>query len=661
MPRFAEELLLLILDHDDGDIMASIPPQSLNTLLAGALLMDLALENRIDTDLERVILVDTAPVGDNLLDPVLADMAGDAEPRTIDYWLERTAMRGDEIRERALAGLVEQGIVESEESVAFFLSPRVRRSRRYPAIDGMATEEVQFRIMRLLFSDDIPDPRDIVLVSLAASGGVFKHLLSPEELAEAQERIDLISRMDLIGQSVARALRVTEPPPVPSVRPAVEIPKAPGWPVLGNALDMAGDLRGFLIRQYLELGPIFQVSALNSRFIALAGPEANNFVQKNGRVFLRSYETWRGFNSAMGAKDALMSMDGPGHVRMRKVHTRAFSGKFIEDRLDEVVDITQRAIAGWPENRPIGAQYAMQKLIAEQIAVLTTGVSALDHIDDLIATLNGLLSVHVMKQRPGLVLRLPRLRRARKRMEELHAMVMAHHEDEERAERDLIDDLLELHQSDPQFFPETDLQLASLGPFFAGIETSANTASFMLYAVLKHPGLLERLTTEADALFGQRMLTAEGLHRLDVTKRIFLETLRMYPVIPGLTRTAANSFEFGGYTVPAGSKIIVGNTVAHHLPHCFPNPERFDIDRFLPERAEHGQPGVFAPFGLGTHRCLGSNFAEIQVILTLLTIARHADIGLAPPGYNLKVQQTPTPHPAKSFRFHLLRRREHNR
>ena len=661
MPRFAEELLLLILDHDDGDTVASMPPQSLNTLLAGALLMDLALENRIDTDLERVILVDAAPVGDNLLDPVLADMAGDTEPRTIDYWLGRTAMLGDEIRERALAGLVEQSIVESEESVTFFLSPRVRRSRRYPAIDGTATEEVQFRVMRLLFSDDIPDPRDIVLVSLAASGGVFKHLLSPEELAEAQERIDLISRMDLIGQSVARALRVAEPPPVPSVRPAAEIPKVPGWPVLGNAVDMAGDLRGFLTRHYLELGPIFQVSALSSRFIALAGPEANNFVQKNGRIFLRSYETWRGFNSDMGAKDALMGMDGPGHVRMRKVHTRAFSGRFIEDRLDEVVGITQRAIAGWPENQPIGAQYAMQKLIAEQIALLTTGVSALAHIDDLISTLNGLLSVHVMKQRPGLILRLPRLRRARKRMEELYAKVMANHEDEGRAERDLIDDLLELHRSDPQFFPETDLQLAALGPFFAGIETSANTASFMLYAVLKHPDLLERLITEADALFDQGALTAEGLSRLDVTKRIFMETLRMYPAIPGLMRTAANSFEFGGYTVPAGSKIIVGNTVAHHLPHCFPDPERFDIDRFLPERAEHGQPGVFAPFGLGTHRCLGSNFAEVQVILTLLTIARHAEIELAPPGYNLKIEQAPTPHPARSFKFRLLRRHQDSR
>ena len=177
-----------------------------------------------------------------------------------------------------------------------------------------------------------------------------------------------------------------------------------------------------------------------------------------------------------------------------------------------------------------------------------------------------------MRQRPGLILRTPRMRRARKRMEELQDMVMAHHIDEGRADRDLIDDLLELHRNDPQFFPETDLQLALLGPFFAGIETSANTASFMLYALLKHPDLLERLTSEADALFDQGPLTSEGLRRLDVTKRVLMETLRMYPVIPGLPRTAANSFEFGGYTVPFGSKILVGNTVPHHLPQILSQP-----------------------------------------------------------------------------------------
>ena len=660
MLRLAEEILLLILDNEDGDIASSMPPHALDTILAGAVLMDLALEDRIDTDLQNLMLADPTPVGDDLLDPILAEIATESDSHPTGYWLERTARRGDEIRERALARLVARGILKSDDRSLFFLSHRVSRSRRYPVIDGKTTEEVTFRIMRLLFSEDIPDPRDIVIISLASAADVFRRILSREELIEAQSRIDLIGRMDLIGRSVARAM-AQQPsdagPGAPVARPAEEIPMATGWPVVGSALDMAGDLRAFLTRQYRELGPIFQVRALNRRYIALVGPEANRFVQKRGRLFLRSHETWREFTDALGAKDALVGLDGAGHVRMRKVQSTAFSQSFIESRLDQIVDITRGMVAEWPRDRPIVAQYAMQKLAAEQIAVLTTGVSARDHVDDLITTLDSLLRVHVMRQRPRLLLRLPRLKRARRRMEELHEIVLAHHADEGHQNLDLIDDLLELHRSDPQFFPETDLPIAVVGPFFAGIETAASTSAFMLYALLKHPELFERMTADADALFAQPILTAQGLHELDVTRRIVLETLRMYPVIPGLPRTVANSFEFGGYTVPARASVIVGNTVPHHLSEYFPEPGRFDIERYTPERAEHQQPGAFAPFGLGTHRCLGSSFAEVQIALTLLTVVREVELTLSPPGYKLKVGHLPTPHPASSFKFRVSSRR----
>ena len=662
MLRLAEEILLLILDNEDGDIASSMPPHALDTILVGAVLMDLALEDRIDTDLEKLILADATPVGDDLLDSVLAEIATESDSHPTGYWLERMARRGDEIREQALARLVARGILKSDDRSLFFLSHRVSRSKRYPVIDGKTTEEVTFRIMRLLFSEDVPDPRDIVIIGLASAADVFRRILSREELIEAQSRIDLISRMDLIGQSVAQAVAqqpTAARPGAPVVRPFEEMPMATGWPVVGSVLDMAGDMRGFLIRQYRELGPIFQIRALNRRYVALVGPEANRFVQKRGRYFLRSHETWREFNEAMGAKDTLLALDGAGHVRMRKVHSAAFSQAFIEERLDDVVDITRGMIAEWPRGRPLVAQYAMQKLAAEQIAVLTTGVSAREYADDVIATLDSLLRVHVMRQRPRLLLRLPRLKRARRRMEELHEIVLARHADEGRENRDLIDDLLELHRTDAQFFPETDLPIAVVGPFFAGIETAASTCAFMLYALLKHPELLGRVTAEADALFDRSTLTPQGLRELDVTRRVVLETLRMYPAIPGLPRTVANSFEFGGYTVPARTSVIVGNTVSHHLPECFPEPQRFDIERYTPERAEHQQPGAFAPFGLGTHRCLAGNFAEAQIALTLLTIVRELELTLSPPGYRLKVSHLPTPHPASSFKFRVSQRSTH--
>ena len=77
---------------------------------------------------------------------------------------------------------------------------------------------------------------------------------------------------------------------------------------------------------------------------------------------------------------------------------------------------------------------------------------------------------------------------------------------------------------------------------------------------------------------------------------------------------------------------------------------------FAPERAEHLQPGAFAPFGLGTHRCLGSNFAEVA--LTLLTIVHTVELALDPPGYAREIRHTPAPQPAWSFKFRVLRQRQ---
>ena len=96
--------------------------------------------------------------------------------------------------------------------------------------------------------------------------------------------------------------------------------------------------------------------------------------------------------------------------------------------------------------------------------------------------------------------------------------------------------------------------------------------------------------------------------------------------------------------------------MAHHLSEYYPDPERFDIERYTPGRAEHMQSGAFAPFGLRTHRCLGSNFAEVQIALTLLTIVRNVALTLDPSDYELKINQVPAPHPARSFKFRVRRR-----
>ena len=200
MLRFAEEIMLLMLE-DDGKFV-NVPDRLLRYGLAGGLLMDLALENRIDTDVDKLVLVDSTPVDDNLLDPLLADISASSETHGARYWIEHTVDLADDIRETAIDRLVERGILSREEGQFLW----VFRSRRYPTIDGTAEREVKLRIMEVLFSEKIPSPRDVVIINLAHACNLFKEILSARELAQASERIDQVRKLDLIGQAMSRAI-----------------------------------------------------------------------------------------------------------------------------------------------------------------------------------------------------------------------------------------------------------------------------------------------------------------------------------------------------------------------------------------------------------------------------------------------------------------------
>ena len=154
MLRFPEELMLLILDDENGRF-ARVPDQSLRYALSGGVLMDLAMENRIDTDPKQLVLLDSTPVNDGLLDPTLADISQADETHDARYWVERTAIRSATgIREASLDRLVEKGILERRDDRFLW----VFRSRRYPVVDDQAEREVKLRIMEILFSDQIPGP-----------------------------------------------------------------------------------------------------------------------------------------------------------------------------------------------------------------------------------------------------------------------------------------------------------------------------------------------------------------------------------------------------------------------------------------------------------------------------------------------------------------------
>ena len=208
MLRFAEEVLLLLLDEERGDITTRVSAHTLNIVLSGAVLMDLALEGHIDTDPRQLVVTDPTPTGDSLLDFALNDMMMDTEIHDAGYWIRYFAREGNAIRRRVLRRLVKHKILMSETEGRMLLSRLVSLSRRYPMADGSWVEEVRLRIMRILFSNEIPAPRDVAIICLADSCNLFEIILNPTDLHNLRPRIDLVNKMDLIGRSVSTSLRM---------------------------------------------------------------------------------------------------------------------------------------------------------------------------------------------------------------------------------------------------------------------------------------------------------------------------------------------------------------------------------------------------------------------------------------------------------------------
>ena len=194
---FSEEMLLLLGD-EEGEFLP-IREHAFECALAGAVLMDLAFEYRIDTDLQALVVTDPTPTGNPMLDRILAQIEARTNTTDTQAWIR--VLSTDEsatIREQALASLVERGILERREERFLWAF----RSVRYPTLDDGAEREIKSRLEEVL-SDDIPDPRDIALICLVDACRILPDLFPDQEIKDFAPRIEQLRKMDLIGREVA--------------------------------------------------------------------------------------------------------------------------------------------------------------------------------------------------------------------------------------------------------------------------------------------------------------------------------------------------------------------------------------------------------------------------------------------------------------------------
>ena len=441
--------------------------------------------------------------------------------------------------------------------------------------------------------------------------------------------------------------------------PVIETPLVRGYPLIGSVLGMAKDPARFFLDCYREYGPVFRVKILSKTYTVIAGVEAANFLgTREGKECLRSKEFWQGLIDEYGATRTLSGEDGESHKRLREVMKRGFSRDAIKGRYNELVEITDRSLKrDWQPGRQVPVVEAMQYMVVDQLGTMITGDAPLEYVSDIRTTILYILNVLVTRQRPKILLKNPKYKRAKARVVELGEKMIARYHANKRVkneeEKNLIDDIMEAHERDPQLLPASDLILNLTGPYVAGLDTVANTTAAIVYTVLKHPEVHARILAEVDAFFAKGPVQEEEMKNLPALNGAIMETMRLYPIAVAQMRTATRDFEFAGHLIREGQLLYVGTSVPHFMEEFFPDPERFDIDRYQKPRAEHMQVGSYSPYGRGHHTCLGKSLAEVLLAITMAQVFYKLDLELDPPGYELKTKTAPTPGPAMSFKVRV--------
>jgi hypothetical protein len=197
-----EEILLLTLDDETGRPIG-LPGPAVDLALSGAVLMELALAGRVDSDPGRLYLATPRPTGDTLLDEVLARIASQNPPQDSRWWMERLAKGAAAWRKAFLDRLVVRGVLRRVEGRILWVLP----DRRYPKLDGKEVQAVRSRLRGVLLGGEIPDSRDALMIGLCRATGLIPLILLDGEAAEAATRIDEVAALEELNRSLSAATR----------------------------------------------------------------------------------------------------------------------------------------------------------------------------------------------------------------------------------------------------------------------------------------------------------------------------------------------------------------------------------------------------------------------------------------------------------------------
>ena len=326
--------------------------------------------------------------------------------------------------------------------------------------------------------------------------------------------------------------------------------------------------------------------------------------------------------------NGLLISEDDFHRRQRKLVAPAFVHRRIRDYAEVMTDFTLRTMNGWHDGDTIDISSEMLRITLGITGKTLFGSDVSEEADDV---KNHLLYLnHYAEEQLRLPFhipfswRTPRNNRVRRSIAALDAIIYGMI-DERRESKSDSGDLLSIlllarDEDDGSGMDNKQVRDEAMTIFLAGHETTANATSWMWYLLAKHPDIFAKLNAEARSIGHTPSL--DDLQKLPYALQVFKEAMRLYPPAYMIVRTAIEDVYIDGYKLKKGAAIMISPHTLHRKPEYFPDPERFDPDRFLPENEQRLPRHAYLPFGGGPRVCIGNQFAMIEGQLITATIAQ---------------------------------------
>ncbi|MEU9299680.1 cytochrome P450 [Streptomyces sp. NPDC048269] len=419
-----------------------------------------------------------------------------------------------------------------------------------------------------------------------------------------------------------------------------EVPALAGVPVLGSLFELKSDSLGTYLRAQHRHGDVVRITAgppgLRAELYCVFSAEgAQQVLASESANFRKDNPFYQEVRESFG--NGLLTSQDEDYLRQRRLVQPLFTRRRVDGYAGAVAAETEAVVAAWQEapDGIVDVSDQMMHLALRAVARILFGTDV-EATVDVVDRCFPVITDYVLRRgySPANIPRswpTPANKRAAAAMNELYAVcdkIIGERRSDpaESPGEDLLTLLAAAKSSDDGEFDASELRDQVLIFLLAGHETTATSLAFALHLLGRHPEEQKRAREEITRVLGGRTPEAADLDRLPYLTQVLKEAMRLYPAAPVIGRKAVVATEVDGHAVPAGADVILAPWVTHRHPLHWPEPDRFDPERFTPE-AEAGRPRyAWFPFGGGPRACIGQHFSMLESVIALAMILRAYEV-----------------------------------